>query len=131
MIKYVKGESKGTAPAKSTLPTPSNIGITIKKNKGITKFKVRTAKYLLTLKVDNKEKADRIMQAIPPSTRSVNVRSQQGHHREEEKEVRIIPSHILIHTSNLIHHLSPHLSLIHICRCRRIERCRSRWSPYH
>eukprot|EP00826_Nyctotherus_ovalis_P032127 TRINITY_DN25944_c0_g1_i1.p1 TRINITY_DN25944_c0_g1~~TRINITY_DN25944_c0_g1_i1.p1 ORF type:complete len:237 (-),score=65.61 TRINITY_DN25944_c0_g1_i1:17-727(-) len=26
---------------------------------------------------------------------------------------------------------SKHLSLIHICRCRRIERCRSRWSPYH
>eukprot|EP00826_Nyctotherus_ovalis_P032090 TRINITY_DN25911_c0_g2_i2.p1 TRINITY_DN25911_c0_g2~~TRINITY_DN25911_c0_g2_i2.p1 ORF type:complete len:348 (+),score=102.56 TRINITY_DN25911_c0_g2_i2:123-1166(+) len=23
------------------------------------------------------------------------------------------------------------LSLIHICRCRRIERCRSRWAPYH
>ena len=23
------------------------------------------------------------------------------------------------------------LSLIHKCRCRRIERCRSRWSPYH
>eukprot|EP00826_Nyctotherus_ovalis_P025444 TRINITY_DN19723_c0_g1_i1.p1 TRINITY_DN19723_c0_g1~~TRINITY_DN19723_c0_g1_i1.p1 ORF type:complete len:127 (-),score=19.06 TRINITY_DN19723_c0_g1_i1:12-392(-) len=23
------------------------------------------------------------------------------------------------------------LSLIHICRCRRIERCRSRWSPDH
>ena len=23
------------------------------------------------------------------------------------------------------------LSLIHILRCRRIERCRSRWSPYH
>ena len=23
------------------------------------------------------------------------------------------------------------LSLIHICRCRRLERCRSRWSPYH
>eukprot|EP00826_Nyctotherus_ovalis_P055661 TRINITY_DN7413_c0_g1_i1.p1 TRINITY_DN7413_c0_g1~~TRINITY_DN7413_c0_g1_i1.p1 ORF type:complete len:121 (-),score=1.97 TRINITY_DN7413_c0_g1_i1:24-386(-) len=27
--------------------------------------------------------------------------------------------------------LLPYLSLIHICRCRRIERCRSRWSPYH
>ena len=27
--------------------------------------------------------------------------------------------------------LSKHLSLIHIWRCRRIERCRSRWSPYH
>ena len=26
---------------------------------------------------------------------------------------------------------SPSLSLIHIWRCRRIERCRSRWSPYH
>ena len=25
----------------------------------------------------------------------------------------------------------PMLSLIHICRSRRIERCRSRWSPYH
>ena len=23
------------------------------------------------------------------------------------------------------------LSLIHILRCRRIERCTSRWSPYH
>ena len=23
------------------------------------------------------------------------------------------------------------LSLKHISRCRRIERCRSRWSPYH
>ena len=27
--------------------------------------------------------------------------------------------------------LSLFLSLIHIWRCRRIERCRSRWSPYH
>ena len=26
---------------------------------------------------------------------------------------------------------SVYLSLIHIWRCRRIERCRSRWSPYH
>ena len=25
----------------------------------------------------------------------------------------------------------PPLSLIHICRCRRRLRCRSRWSPYH
>ena len=27
--------------------------------------------------------------------------------------------------------ISIYLSLIHIWRCRRIERCRSRWSPYH
>ena len=45
------------------------IEITIKKNKGITKFKLRTSKRLYTLKVDKKEKADLIMQAVPPSTR--------------------------------------------------------------
>ena len=28
-------------------------------------------------------------------------------------------------------HIWPYLSLIHIWRCRRIRRCRSRWSPYH
>ena len=27
--------------------------------------------------------------------------------------------------------IKEYLSLIHIRRCRRIERCRSRWSPYH
>eukprot|EP00826_Nyctotherus_ovalis_P039715 TRINITY_DN3837_c0_g1_i15.p1 TRINITY_DN3837_c0_g1~~TRINITY_DN3837_c0_g1_i15.p1 ORF type:complete len:212 (+),score=43.19 TRINITY_DN3837_c0_g1_i15:271-906(+) len=27
--------------------------------------------------------------------------------------------------------ISSHLSLIHICRCRRYAVCRSRWSPYH
>eukprot|EP00826_Nyctotherus_ovalis_P018377 TRINITY_DN15501_c0_g1_i7.p2 TRINITY_DN15501_c0_g1~~TRINITY_DN15501_c0_g1_i7.p2 ORF type:complete len:136 (+),score=29.10 TRINITY_DN15501_c0_g1_i7:379-786(+) len=27
--------------------------------------------------------------------------------------------------------VSPKLSLIHICRCRRYAVCRSRWSPYH
>ncbi len=43
------------------------VEIIIKKNKGITKFKVRTPRFMLTLKVDNQEKADRIMQAIPPS----------------------------------------------------------------
>eukprot|EP00826_Nyctotherus_ovalis_P033765 TRINITY_DN27516_c0_g1_i1.p1 TRINITY_DN27516_c0_g1~~TRINITY_DN27516_c0_g1_i1.p1 ORF type:complete len:101 (+),score=11.44 TRINITY_DN27516_c0_g1_i1:63-365(+) len=32
---------------------------------------------------------------------------------------------LLVFSANLT------LSLIHICRCRRIERCRSRWSPYH
>ena len=31
----------------------------------------------------------------------------------------------------LIFCLSLYLSIIHIWRCRRIERCRSRWSPYH
>ena len=33
-------------------------------------------------------------------------------------------------TSQLLKHIHTCL-LIHIWRCRRIERCRSRWSPYH
>lgn len=43
--------------------------ITIKKNKktNSTKFKLRTPKQLYTLKVDDKVKADKIMQSIPPS----------------------------------------------------------------
>jgi len=48
---------------------PNADRITIKKNKktNITKFKLRTPKYLLTLKVDDKNKAEKIMQSIPPS----------------------------------------------------------------
>ena len=66
MIRYVKGEGKNMPPAKSKRKLHYCVEVTIKKNKGITKFKVRTPRYLYTLKVDNKEKADRIMQAIPP-----------------------------------------------------------------
>eukprot|EP00826_Nyctotherus_ovalis_P052230 TRINITY_DN6597_c0_g2_i1.p2 TRINITY_DN6597_c0_g2~~TRINITY_DN6597_c0_g2_i1.p2 ORF type:complete len:111 (+),score=13.27 TRINITY_DN6597_c0_g2_i1:989-1321(+) len=33
--------------------------------------------------------------------------------------------------SKLIQRLLYGLSLIHICRCRRLLTCRSRWSPYH
>ena len=59
-IKIVRRERKD-------LPTPEKI--TIKKNKrnGITKFKLRTSRYLFTLKVDDKVKADKIMQSIPPN----------------------------------------------------------------
>ena len=35
-------------------------------------------------------------------------------------------SEIFVHDEN-----QNNLSLIHICRCRRRLRCRSRWSPYH
>ena len=59
-IKIVRREQKSL---------PSAEKITIKKNKrnGITKFKLRTSKYLFTLKVDDKVKADKIMQSIPPN----------------------------------------------------------------
>ena len=34
-------------------------------------------------------------------------------------------------THRIYENYQPALSLIHICRCRRLLTCRSRWSPYH
>ena len=45
--------------------------IIIKKTKGITKFKLRTPKYLYTLKVDDQMKADKLKQSIPPSKSAI------------------------------------------------------------
>ena len=42
---------------------------------------------------------------------------------------KIIEQNLSYLNARLTHYLD--LSLIHIWRCRRIERCRSRWSPYH
>ena len=54
---------------------PSAQKITIKKNKrnGITKFKLRTSRYLFTLKVDDKNKAEKIMQSIPPTLKKETI----------------------------------------------------------
>ena len=38
---------------------------------------------------------------------------------------------VILHTLQSRNITIIYLSLIHIWRCRRIERCRSRWSPYH
>ncbi|CDW89250.1 60s ribosomal protein l38 [Stylonychia lemnae] len=64
-IKIVRREQKNLPSAKK---------ITIKKNKknGITKFKLRTSRYLFTLKVDDKVKAEKIMQSIPPTLTKEN-----------------------------------------------------------
>eukprot|EP00826_Nyctotherus_ovalis_P028508 TRINITY_DN22519_c0_g1_i1.p1 TRINITY_DN22519_c0_g1~~TRINITY_DN22519_c0_g1_i1.p1 ORF type:complete len:152 (-),score=14.72 TRINITY_DN22519_c0_g1_i1:9-464(-) len=43
--------------------------------------------------------------------------------------VEIVLNEVLVSLNCLKHLL--HLSLIHICRCRRYAVCRSRWSPYH
>ena len=40
-------------------------------------------------------------------------------------------SQYLANTVSTLWKMVSMLSLIHIWRCRRIERCRSRWSPYH
>ncbi len=65
-IKIVRREQKSL---------PSAQKITIKKNKrnGITKFKLRTSRYLFTLKVDDKVKAEKIMQSIPPTLKKEQI----------------------------------------------------------
>ena len=59
-IKLMRREKKNLPQAEK---------ITIKKNKktGVTKLKLRTPRYLFTYSVDDKTKAERIMQSIPPN----------------------------------------------------------------
>ena len=66
-IKDLKEFIKMMRREKQCLPKPDKI--TIKKNKktGVTKLKLRTPKYLYTHKVDDKSKAEKIMQSIPPN----------------------------------------------------------------
>ena len=40
-------------------------------------------------------------------------------------------THVSLKHTYMCTHTHTHLSLIHIWRCRRVLRCRSRWSPYH
>lgn len=49
--------------------------ITIKKSKksNTTKFKLRTPRYLYTLKIDDRTKSEKIMQSIPPALKKVTV----------------------------------------------------------
>ena len=91
--------------------------------------------------------------ALPRGRKDVKLRSREGmkarsrarnsirsHVREScSKNLCSLTLHSVAHRSALpcsVHgyarvHTSIYLSLIHIWRCRRIERCRSRWSPYH
>ena len=60
---------------------------------------------------------------------SVQLQNSQQKHKIKRNNVLFNRSKISTMTSNLW--TITGLSLIHIWRCRRIERCRSRWSPYH
>merc|ERR1719336_3431086 len=64
---------------------PKSDRITIKKSKksNITKFKLRTPKYLLTLKVEDRNKAQRIMDSIPPHLKKETKESGRGKAFEE------------------------------------------------
>ena len=63
-INYAKGSGKNIPAAKKIL---------IKKNGKLTKFKIRTSKYLMTLKVDDLEKAKLITNSIPASLTKVDL----------------------------------------------------------
>jgi len=77
------------------LPTADRIIIKKNKKTSITKFKLRTPKYLLTLKVDDKNKADKIMQSIPPSKLSpsltwiVDLKKETKNWEGKEQHMRI------------------------------------------
>jgi large subunit ribosomal protein L38e len=47
--------------------------VKVKKNTDATKFKVRCSKYLYTLVVHDKKKADRIQKSIHPSVKKIEV----------------------------------------------------------
>ena len=66
-IKDLKEFIKIMRREKKHLPKAEKI--TIKKNKKttVTKFKLRTPRYLYTLMVDDRVKAEKIMQSIPPN----------------------------------------------------------------
>ena len=50
---------------KKHLPKAEKITIKKCKKNNITKFKLRTSKYLITLKVDGRDRAEKIKQSIP------------------------------------------------------------------
>ena len=50
----------------SSLIVVSLAAVKIKKNKDNVKFKVRCSRYLYTLVITDKEKAEKLMQSLPP-----------------------------------------------------------------
>jgi len=49
-----------------TARRPDAKSVKIKKNKDSVKFKVRCSRYLYTLVISDKEKADKLRQSLPP-----------------------------------------------------------------
>lgn len=56
------------------LPKAKNIIIKKSKKNNSTKFKLRTPKYLLTLKVDDRQKAEAIMESIPSNLKKDHIK---------------------------------------------------------
>ncbi|XP_069916471.1 large ribosomal subunit protein eL38 isoform X5 [Oryctolagus cuniculus] len=51
---------------RSAGPRPGRHAVKIKKNKDNVKFKVRCSRYLYTLVITDKEKAEKLKQSLPP-----------------------------------------------------------------
>ena len=60
---------------KKYLPQAEKITIKKSKKNTITKLKLRTPRYLYTHQVDDKAKADKIMQSIPPNLKKEHIDS--------------------------------------------------------
>ncbi|XP_052513137.1 60S ribosomal protein L38 [Budorcas taxicolor] len=58
--------SPASTTVSSTLTTLSTSSVKIKKNKDNVKFKVRCSRYLYTLVITDKEKAEKLKQSLPP-----------------------------------------------------------------
>lgn len=58
----------GRGRCRPTDPFPDPAAVKIKKNKDNVKFKVRCSRYLYTLVITDKEKAEKLKQSLPPGT---------------------------------------------------------------
>lgn len=47
--------------------------VKIKKNKENVKFKVRCSRYLYTLVINDREKADKLRQSLPPGENEISI----------------------------------------------------------
>lgn len=56
------------------MPPDSSVAVKIKKNKDNVKFKVRCSRYLYTLVITDKEKAEKLKQSLPPGEGSAALR---------------------------------------------------------
>ena len=76
-IKDLKEFIKIMRREKKHLPKAEKITINKSKKTKVTKFKLRTPKYLYTLMVNDVTKADKIMQSIPPNLKKeqLNVKA--------------------------------------------------------
>ncbi len=93
-IKNLKDFMKHLAPlsvnteAKDNKPVPKNTfqkKLTVKRNKRITKFKLRTKKYLLTFKTSDGKIIKRILNNLPSSIEKVDIKNRAAARRLRKK----------------------------------------------